>query len=395
MMPDAPSRVDRALLALIVVAIAWMFQIHLRLTHVDYNTFHVAGTAVLSGDWEGLYSSDRSSMGGFLYPLGAGAFFSGFAALGETTGRLAFYLLLAACIVWALRWCSEMWSGGRLDPRVLWITLVLGSRSINDSWISGNVSLLLLALALVSHRRYFRSQSQLQRHGSALALALATSFKVFPAVLGAYWFWRRDFRQVLRIVAWTCALYLIPYAIFAILKGSLSPAVDLFLSWVRALRDPSNFGSYEMIHFQNLSAAFHRVSSTFGWSRGWVTNALALIAFALAVVPALKRHAQDPQSLARDYAVILAWVPLLSPVTWHHLGVFYLPLVYVTARDARNEGRLARSIPLWAFLILYTLTGKNVIGTHLHAWVSDHSIPLLGILALVLPATRRVFRSAT
>jgi hypothetical protein len=74
--------------------------------------------------------------------------------------------------------------------------------------------------------------------------------------------------------------------------------------------------------------------------------------------------------------------------------VFYLPLLYVTVRDARNEGRLVACLPLGAFLVLYTLTGKNVLGAELHAWVSNHSIPLFGVLALVLPATQRVFRSA-
>jgi hypothetical protein len=267
---------DRALFLLIAFLLAWMFQIHMRLTHVDYNTFHRAGLSFLQGNWSSLYSPERSSMGGFLYPLGAASFFALFSWIGEFHGRVGFYLILAFALWGSMLWCVKRWPKTRQPLRPIWITLLLASRSINDSWISGNLSLLLLGLALVAlaqdgielhdPARSPTIRPAIRKHLSAGALALAISFKIFPALLGAFWIWKRDWRQVLRITAWTLVFYFAPYVCLGIFQGSFALAGDLFQKWLFALKDPANFGSAEMIHFQNLSAALHGWSSRLGVS---------------------------------------------------------------------------------------------------------------------------------
>ena len=189
----------------------------------------------------------------------------------EWPGRLAFYLVLAACLVGILRWISREFPAGPHSSRALWITLLLGSRSINDSWISGNVSLLLLALAICSFHFYARARTRLDLHLSAACFGFAASLKLFPLAAGAFWAWRRDLRHLLRFTCWTAGLYIAPYLLLGAWDGTFERSAHLLRQWFSVLRDPANFGSNEMIHFQNLTTALHRIASSLELGRGWIT----------------------------------------------------------------------------------------------------------------------------
>ncbi|MBU6376520.1 MAG: DUF2029 domain-containing protein [Bdellovibrionales bacterium] len=380
---------DRTLLFLISAIMAWMFQIHLRFNHVDYNTFHLAGSNILQGRFLQLYAAEVSGMGGFMYPLGAAYFFSIFSWLGEVSGRVVFYLLLAFCLITVLRWCNRTFGDPKVYRHALCVTLLLGFRSLNDSWISGNISVLLLALTIGAFIFYQqKAPSFWGRHLSAAMLGFAISLKIFPIILMAYWVWARDFRHLFRVCAWSLGLLLFPYVMLSFWQQSTTVPMALFLAWKNTLASPASYGGADMIHFQNLSAFFHRVASFLGWGPSWITPSLVLTGAALTtLLMPQKNLANDSKTWAFRFAVLLAWVPLLNPVSWHHLGVFYLPLIYCTAIEFQVSRRKGALVSLVCFFILYTLTGRSMIGVELHRLVSTASLPLLGILALVLPST--------
>ena len=278
------------------------------------------------------------------------------------------------------------------QPRHPWLTPALGAalwlRFVLDDLGHGQVNTLVTALAVEGAWRAERGR---ERSG-ALCLAAAIALKLTPALLLLGYLLAGRRSMVLRTSLAVAGWLLLPGLVYGV--GGAATLLVRFVGdvtgWNYALHVcvPANASLTGLVHHLLVGFAPHAGAPPVpallaldpAWARGLASGLGLLVAAALGwwVV----RTRPEP---ARRTAVLLAAVPLISPVTWkHHLTG--LLLAYLLAARSLLEERASR--PARAVLLvgiaLTALSTRALVGRGLSDALLRWGGVTIGVALLVL-----------
>lgn len=374
---------EKRLWIVLGVLLAALFFVGLRQTaknFIDYPVYETAARKILEGQPQAIYDVTRQTPGGYYYPFAFAAFFVPFAALGAA-GRWLFYFLFFAAWLFVLRFAVAYCGADNGTRRLAVACLVSVSllHPVNDAFMNANIGLLLCALAIAA----FLQASRRPVLGGAL-LGTAIAFKVYPLLLLGYFVAVRRWRVVAATLA-TAALLglLLPVALYGSAVGG------------QLLRDQwtvmTSFGShwsYDSLVFQNWPGSVMRWAAALGFEAKTAFRPALLVGCGALVAycaPSFlwPRH-ESAAFRTRLFLLVLAAVPVLVPVSWYNMAVFYAPVIALTAERAFFRGDTRARVAFALFVVLYDLTTSDLVGRRANDALEFASLPFLGVLAPVM-----------
>jgi hypothetical protein len=79
----------------------------------------------------------------------------------------------------------------------------------------------------------------------------------------------------------------------------------------------------------------------------------------------------------------MALIPMLTPVSWFNMALFYLPLMAFVFRRALLESHRRSQLLVGIFICFYCLSTPDLMGRELNKILTQSSVPFFGLLALV------------
>ncbi len=351
-----------------LVVMTCLFVAHFRATHVDYNTYQIAGARILSGEWRNLYAPDLGQYGGFLYPLVTGFFFAAFTALGSEAGRFVFYALLFASWLMAFRFCMRL-VPGRDRFFLPSLAVLISIRAAIDTFQSGNIGVLLVGV-------FFLAFELRGRFLAPVLTGVAGALKPFALYFSGIPLLTRDWHRLAIACSTAITLVILPFSVFG---PSRTDGVDLGRGFLQTISNPGNIGGAGNPHFQSIPAALHRLFALAHLENAlWVKPAIliVLILVFLLMMGVKKQEERDPVFIAR----YLALCPILYPASWYHMGLCYLPMLTILVSRGVNRGDRRAAVALMVFAISHVLTGRSVLPGEFPTLLENLNLPLLGAL---------------
>lgn len=370
---------DRLLLGGVVFFICTSFWAHLHYSHFDWGTFYNAGMRVLEGNWRALYPT-QEGMGGFLYPAVGAYFFSAFSWMGEYPARFTYYLFLFLSLGFGVLLCLKHWVPESLSKvRVAWILLLLAARPINDSFVSGNINPFIFLLCLLFF--VFPNSKWMK-----VSLPLASAFKIYPLLLWSLILPSRKWTLFGGVVLTSFLVYMIPF----FFPEGWGLALELMGSHLQVLRSPGHYGGLDNVAFQSVPAVLFKIGLPQKTAMLFSVG-IGFVLWGGVMWKLFRSQFFSPQGIALFFALI----PLFTPASWYHLGVFYLPLFSWAIVDFLT-GRKPSQLVLLVFLfITYDLTGRTFLMRVAPDSVMLANLPFVGVFSLFLFQYIRWFQKKT
>jgi alpha-1,2-mannosyltransferase len=347
----------------------------------DFNVYYHASREVIAG--RDPYQNSLSEWTPYLYPP----------LLAELTIPLALLPLSAAAYIWFLMSAFSVIATAAMCARMLpetsvprWLVaagaMVIVFRFVLDNFNLGQVNAIVTALAVAHVFSYARGK----KFWSALALAIAVSIKLTPAILLVYHIAKLRLRYAIACIVLVGAITALSF----LPMGTAAPgAFGEFVN--RTLRNEQGYNLADSGN-QSLRGALARLTTTStdvtrdnGDSRivfSGMTVLLSIIVLAAAVWGATRAR---NEMLA--VAPFFCCVVLLSPLSWKaHFVMLVLPLVQLGGamlNASRTERRLIAAT-LVAALVLFNLTSPRVIGLAAAEWSDAHSLVFAGGLLVFI-----------
>jgi hypothetical protein len=245
----------------------------------------------------------------------------------------------------------------------MYVVLTLLSLPVLHNLMWGQVSVPIIVCMLGALCFYIRGG----KAGAAALLALATSIKLYPAVLAIYFVARREFRLLAMFVAWTMVLLV---AVPAVRLGSeglarFQRASDEGMGRVASNARIDSNSQY----LPHVAMRYLKVTDPLNTDpRGWRIVAYGLFAAnVLLLCGALRARLEDPAETG--FSLLLLSTPLIVQTSWPHYFV-YLPFCQVFAWQVIGRRRTdARAV------LQYGLVGVSVVlsSSVLFNWFGDFS----------------------
>jgi len=287
-----------------------------------------------------------------------------------------------------------------IEVSIAIISLIVLARFILDNFELGQVNTVVMMLAIA----HIYLHSKKRKLASSLALALAVSIKLTPALLIAYHLAKREWRFAVQCSAMIVLLLTLSFAPFG---SNASAAFSEFIN--RTVRNEQGF---DLAYAGNQSlrgALARRTDSTPeaepSQSERRPTDAIALTLSLLLLALALIAAA-----LARDtlsaVAPIFCCMILLSPLAWKaHFVMLLLPVVSLVASGQwsvvsgqqsgvgkQKSGVESRESRVWrkyliagllaALFCMFNLTSRRIIGLRVAEWADQHSLIFAGAVLI-------------
>ena len=247
--------------------------------------------------------------------------------------------------------------------------------------MNANIGLLLLALCVwayeLGEKKFWFWQ--------ALPLAAAVALKIYPIIVVFYYAWKRDWKVFgLTLVLAAFLMFGLPVVLYGYGAGA-----ELVYKQYFVLSHFGNHWAYDSHVFQNIPSTAMRLAELFGLNKTKVFQP-ALIISGLVILmfygkSFFKKEKGDDQKFAtRMFVLTLSLVPLVVPVSWYNMGLFYLPLLgCVVAKAVIEKDRLS-VVSLFIYAVFYCLCTPDIVGRPVNYWLAYRGFPFLGVMMLVV-----------
>lgn len=362
----------------------------------DFNVYYFASREVIEG--RDPYQNSLGEWVPYLYPPLVAEAFIPLALLPLPVAAYLWFLISAASLLVAA-WMSVRLSDSDNHQSTLnkdesnscyrrftiaLISLVVLTRFALDNFQMGQVNTVVMALA-VAHI-YMHSKNK--KIASSIALALAISIKLTPALLVAYWLAKREWRFAIWCTAVSAILIALSFAPF----GSSAP--DAFSRFAnRTIRNEQGF-DLAYSGNQSLRGFLARLNDDEDQqpSNEHVrkpTDALALTLSLILLVLAIIAAAIARNAIAAA-APLFCCVVLLSPLAWKaHFIMLLLPVVNMVKESGiwslkpSIMKRYSIVVKLIISFCVFNLTSMRIVGQAIAEWANSHSMVFAGA-ALIL-----------
>jgi hypothetical protein len=335
-----------AVLALAVVSVLGVSTVHraafARIERTDFTVYRAAGSAVLEG--ADIYRAHNSRGWAYVYPPPFAIVMAPFAKMSVFWGALIWYIISVSLFAWAIVMAAKSAGGATVPKQGRWLLYVVPILLIAGWFVSavtrGQASVVLSWLVIAAFYWHFRGRNVI----GGLCLAGAILLKVFPALLLAYFVWRRRWQfAAVTLIALSAGSLLLPATVFGWQRN-----ITYIHEWAAAVAKPvlSDEATREQSYLneqlldpqkprnQSLMAVIWRLTRS-GWAREMAMALAVLMALATAWVA--RRARDDIESLVASAAI--AWVLLVPPVSEsHYFAMLLLPLAVVTGEASASSG---------------------------------------------------------
>jgi hypothetical protein len=322
----------------------------------DLSVFVSAGRAALNGT--DIYEARNMRGWRYVYPPPFALLMMPFAIIPLIWASIIWYLLSVTAIVvsvrltWALLATVHCHSGNlrwfALLPSALVLWLLISALQHGQTT---PLVLWLLMTALACERSG-------RNVCGGIALAAAILIKVFPALLIAYFIWRRKWRVVgITIVAMVVGGLMLPSVIYGARKN-----LTHWNEWIGIVALPAISSQSEvesnhlgrtllspsLLNNQSLSAVLWRIK---GGAQGSRMIALAILA-AMAIITWLASLRAQPGHDLALLSSFIAWMVLVPPVSWaHYFMLLLLPLTVLVFLSRQEQDRVTRLVTTSSLVI--------------------------------------------
>lgn len=323
---ESDRTLSRWWLALGAVALLWVLAWYLDSFQEGWGTIDLAvyrwggETASASDD---LYDQLFEGFLLFTYTPFAAAAFIPMSWVGWTT--LQAIVLLADLIALLVVVAASMRSlGYRLDAGGIGLTMAiaaLGARlePVEETLHFGQVNLVLMAVVVCD--LLLPDSSRVK----GIGVGLAAGFKLTPAIFIVYLLASRRLAAVVRALAAGAATVVVGFVVL--------PAESADFWFGRLFMDSERVGGVAYLANQSINAAIVRFSgSTSGESALWLPVAVLLAAFGIWVAVRVRVRGSE---LAGVLVCALTGL-LISPVSWSHHWVWFVPGLVLAVHGARS-----------------------------------------------------------
>lgn len=365
----------RWLAALLFLAVVGIGAVHGMDYFIDFEQYQQAGLKVAQGRSADLYELERLTPGKFHYSYFFALAFSPVSRLPTPVGRWVYACLIALAYAWILfasaRLATEAWP--EREPWVLLGTLLLSIYSANDAFMTANLGIFLAALCLASV--WFRRDRPWL---AGLFLAVAIVFKVYPVMLLAFYVWARRWR----IVLWTAGFGALFYVGVPVAMEGWATTKLLISNQIYVISRFGEHWPYDWLWFQNVPATAMRYAARLGYPGHRVFHLSLILASVVVLAFYLKSFLREIPEALEDRMLVLALglVPMLLPISWYNVGVFYCPLIAL----ALARWSVSDRVGLTAFALLYCLTTNDIVGKSMNDTLEVLSVPFLGAAILLV-----------
>jgi len=357
----------------------------------DFNVFYFAAREVLGG--RDPYQNRLGPWTPYLYPPVLAELLAPIALLPVPLAAYIWFVASGVSMLLAARMASVLSvqasgsnSTGESTPEnkptmaaetlVALIASMVVGRFALDCFAMGQVNAIVTGLAVAHLYLYAKDRRRL----SALALALAASLKLTPAVLIIY----HLARGRIRFAAGTSLL------LVCLLAGGFLVFGRGAIVAVRAFQQQTiaNGQGFDLGYSgnQSIRGAELRLTSESDDGRrkpyDWASLAVSLVLL-LGAVFAARRQASEVAA-----APLFCCMVMLSPLAWKaHFVALILPAACLAARAIRRTPGVKTSVARFAIaltFVLFTLTSPTLIGATGAEWTDYHSLVLFGTLVTYL-----------
>ena len=348
-----------------------------------------------------------------LYPL---------TLLPPVVGAVIWFLIKVAMAIGLFMWAIRL-ASGRGPPMPGWaiaVLLVLALRPFTSDLDHGNVNILIAFLVVLSLWMFAQGRDI----WAGVLLALATAFKVTPALLIPYFAWKRQWKLVASaIIGLALFLTVVP----GLVLGQ-SRNIELLGDWYGAVVAPYvERGEVETRqHNQSMPALLYRwLTDSPGLEKSgghepehvnfasldprivrWITRGLSIaLIIALAWLCRTPTNDRLDWRLCCEYGLVIIGMLVLSERTWkHHYTPFAIPLAalvaYWSLRALTPRSRTVLLIVMIVFYLLLSSTsreigGRLVPGGQGHKWTQAAGVYLWAAMLVFVTLGAILRRSAT
>lgn len=324
---------------------------------LDLHVYLLGGSAVLHG--HELYAADVQSQGyGFTYP----PFPAVLSAPPSTLPLWVAVALMAAVFCWSTYVVIERSAPGliryaveRSLPGLVAVLALLACEPARITLWNGQINMVLAALTIYD----------LQRPSTACTrgalIGICTGIKLTPAIFVLYLLACRRFRDARNAG--------LAFAATVALAWAVVPR-DSAQYWTHTLFATARIGDITRTGNQSLLALMLRETHDFRLAHVlWLIAGVLALAGGMYAAHQLARRGEDVLAIG----VVGVTGCLLSPVSWTHHWVWFIPLAAGLVRHVREGGRFAQTVVL-------ALAALFVIGCNKPPLESTFDWPLIGFL---------------
>lgn len=262
----------------------------------------------------------------------------------DADNALVVFVVYSMLCMMFLIYCIRQYfgSGGEEKYGILLPTALLVSYPFMCTSVQRGNVVVVVALLLALAWLWMDSESRLKQELAMLFIAAAAGFKLYPAIVGAVYIKRKEWKKALRLVIYGLAVIFIPFFFFGGYRGmnSLIHTLTDFATYVSADKTNTVCGMAKWLglklHMTEISA------DTFGMMIGYLFFIVSLLFFFLS-----KTKWQEALFLS---GILVSFLPS----NWEYTLVYYLPALLLFMKEYdRDLSRNRAGTNVW--LIFHTV----------------------------------------
>lgn len=357
----------------------------------DFNVYYHAAREVIAG--RDPYQRSLGDWTPYIYPPLLAELMVPFALLPLPVAAYFWFLISAASMVGAAWMSARLGTQSRERESGLkrgvpeassWrdviaaVAVAVVLRFVLDTFDLGQVNAAVTTLAVAHVYLYARGRKAL----SAVALVIAVSIKLTPALLLVYHVAKLRLKFALACVALIVSINALSFLPFG------ASGVDAFRVFMS--RTAKNEQGYDFAYSGNqslrgaIARLTHRANESSSDSESRepaeaITLLISIVLLAFAIFAAVR--AQNELAAA---APVFCCIVLLSPLSWKaHYVILLLPVArLVSLMKTPRKARYVIAAALAVSFALFNLTSPRVIGLAAAEWADAHSLVLSGALLI-------------
>jgi hypothetical protein len=216
-------------------------------------------------------------------------------------------------------------------------------------------------------------------------MAAAVVFKIYPALILCFFIWEKHWKMVLSSFIFIIFFYLgLP-----LLVNGYADGMVLLRNQYTVL---SNFGSHWPLNstvFQNLTATMLRA---FPETKHILIPSLLIIF--VAFLPSFLKKKEEVRDSFRlkMFFLILALTPILTPVSWYNMALFYAPVIaYMICLSVIKKDRFVTTMTA-AYIIMFCMTTPGILGNRINDMLEFYAVPFIGVVLMLFAYIVRIKR---
>ncbi|GEM_PF-986417 len=334
----------------------------------DFNVFYFAAQEVAAG--RDPYQRSTGAWTPYLYPPLLAEMLVPLTFAPIPVAAYFWFLINVVALIFALKMLLAL--NEKHDSRKYLLvagTVIVFSRFILDNFSLGQVNIIVTSFA-VAHVYFFVKEKKL---ASSLALAIAVSIKLTPAILLVWHLAKRRFGFAAQCAVMTASLMALS---FVPLGQNAIASFETFVN--RTIKNEQGF-DLSYAGNQSLRGAIARIADGLSENNKsssdpinviFILSALSLLALAIWA-------ASRARGAMMEAAPFFCLIVLLSPLSWKaHFVALMLPVFQLLTRATTEvkSRRVATSIVLIIVFALFNLTSPKIVGLSIAEWSDENSL---------------------